>query len=78
MLVAVYNVLPQYIVDSPSVQSFQKQLQDLVRYLAVTGYDEWKNCLNRSSLSRTVLPRVTENAVRQNGELLPPLRVRSE
>ncbi len=77
-LVAVYNCLPQYVISSQNVKVFQKKLQQLVVYLAATGHEEWKMSLNRASLSRSVLPRITEEAVRDLGELLPPTRLRSQ
>jgi len=76
-LVGVYNALPEYVVACRSVSSFQAKLQDLVKYLATTGYSEWKTCLNRSSLARTILPRISEEVVRRQGELLPIPRLQS-
>ena len=76
-LIAVYNVLPEYVVASKTVKAFQTNLHNLVKYLATTGHGEWKTCLNRSSLPRTVLPRVSREAVRSQGALLPPPRLHS-
>jgi hypothetical protein len=74
-LIAVYNLLPDYVVKASSVKLFQTNLSDLVKYLAVTGYEEWKSCLNRRSIARSVLPRITREAVRQRGALLPVRRL---
>ena len=40
-MVQCYNVLPQWIVDKTSVQSFQKALQTCVTARAKEGYEGW-------------------------------------
>jgi len=76
-LVAIYNLLPQYVVDSASVKAFQGKLQDIVVYFATTHHAEWKTCLNRSTLNRSPLPRISQDIVANNLGLLPTPRLSS-
>ena len=76
-LIAIYNVLPEYVVLAPTVKRFQHCLQDIVKYLAVTGYPQWQTSLNRCTFRCTVLPRVTLHAVKHSGSLLPAPRLQS-
>ena len=76
-LIAIYNLLPQYVVEAKSIKLFQRRLQEIVVYLAVTGYDAWKKSLNRSSLMRSVLPRITQEIVSNYSPLLPIDRLNS-
>ena len=57
-LVAIYNLLPQYVVEACTVSAFQRHLQGIVTYLATTGFADWAACLNRSSLLTSVLTRI--------------------
>ena len=41
-LVDVYNLLPQYVVNAPTVSKFQKRLQTLLMEMASTGEAGWK------------------------------------
>ena len=45
-LIAVYNLLPRYIVDCTSVKAFQSQLQLLVASRAKQGTDDWQCTLS--------------------------------
>ncbi len=42
-LIAVYNLLPQRIVDRPSVSSFQSALTELVRHRAEQNFPNWES-----------------------------------
>ena len=75
-LVAIYNSLPEYVVQAKTVHQFQRLLQGIVKYLAVTEYPQWKTCLNRTTLRCTVLPQITEFAVKYSGRLSPAPRLR--
>ena len=46
-LVREYNLLPQYAVDAPSVKTFQRILQNLVRREALRHSTTWSRCLSR-------------------------------
>ena len=70
-LISIYNLLPQYVVDAKSVKSFQRKLQEIVTYLAITDYDEWRKCLNRNSLVRSILPRISLDTLSGSLALLP-------
>ena len=76
-LIAIYNLLPQYVVECVSVKSFQANLQQIVRYFAITGNQDWKKCLHRSSLNRSFLPRIDRTIVFQQLEVLPIARLYS-
>ena len=41
-LVDVYNLLPQHVVNAPTVSNFQKRLQTLLMEMASTGEAGWK------------------------------------
>ena len=56
---------------------FQGHLQDVLDYLASTGYSEWNSCFSRGTISCTVLPHISLEGVRSMGVLLPPLRLSS-
>ena len=45
-LVHPYNVLPQFVVDSKSVSSFQSKLQRALKECAVQNIPEWENVLS--------------------------------
>ena len=75
-LVAVYNLLPDWVVRASSVKIFQGRLQRVVDYLATTGYAQWASCLNRSTLSVSVLPRIDEDVLRYYSRLRPVRRLR--
>ena len=73
------HLLPEYVVSATSAKGFRTHLHNLVKYLAVTGYEEWKSCLNRRTLTRSVLPRISRailevtgatdfNVLQNNGE----------
>ena len=47
-LVREYNLLPQWVVNAPSVKVFQGRLQYLVRREALRGSPSWSRCLSRS------------------------------
>ena len=40
-LIAVYNLLPQRVVDEETVPSFQRSLQELAKQHIAKGCDEW-------------------------------------
>ena len=45
-LVAVYNLLPQDIIDAEQVKDFQAGLQNLVKKRAESGHADWKMTLS--------------------------------
>ena len=47
-IVREYNLLPQWVVNAPSVKVFQRRLQDLVCNEASRGSLSWSRCLGRS------------------------------
>ena len=76
-LIAIYNLLPQYVIDSKTVKTFQGKLQEIVKYLAAMGYEEWRKCFNRSTLNRSVLLCISKDIVATHSELLPIARLSS-
>ena len=73
--VDIYNSLPQLVVNSHSVQTFQRRWQQRFKYVATTGYDERCSCLNCGALQKTVLPRMTGETVVNHSELLLITRI---
>ena len=53
-LVALYNLLPQALIDIPNVRDFQKRLQDVVLQAAIRGFDGWQGILSGSVIRRQV------------------------
>ncbi len=53
-LVASYNLLPQAIVDIPSVQCFQRELQKVVVKVAQRDLDGWPRVLSGTVIRRQV------------------------
>ena len=53
-VVAVYNSLPQSVVDLPSVSDFQSKLQQVLRVQAVRGIHLWERTFDRSQLLPTL------------------------
>ena len=47
-LVREYNLLPQWVVNAPTVKKFQRRLQALVHNEALRGSLSWSRCLARS------------------------------
>ena len=41
-LIAVYNILPQEVVDSENVSEFQSALQTLLKSRARAGLSDWR------------------------------------
>jgi len=48
-MIHVYNRLPQYIVDLPTVQSFQKELTSIAKRRCENGHDDWPLSFNNCS-----------------------------
>ena len=40
-LIDIYNLLPQSVIDAPTVKIFQRRLQDMLRNEAENGYNGW-------------------------------------
>ena len=47
----VYNTLPQKVVDTKSVRSFQRALQQQVKENLLSGKDGWEHSLNLRKVS---------------------------
>ena len=45
-MVNCYNSLPQFVVDKPSVASFQRALQDALKAQASAGVEDWQRMLS--------------------------------
>lgn len=45
-LVAIYNMLPNYIVEAQNVKKFQSSLQQFVMWSAMSEFPEWRNMLS--------------------------------
>ena len=58
--IGIYNLLPEFVIQSHSVKKFQSALQDIVKSLIRTGYPHWFYALNRHiPLHTSILPTVT-------------------
>jgi hypothetical protein len=45
-LVGVYNLLPEVLVASPTIHTFQQKLQHFVKTLAIEGDERWHQALS--------------------------------
>ena len=51
-LIAIYNLLPEWVLEAKCVKHFQKNLQELVKERATAGCEDWADSLSpRLSMS---------------------------
>ena len=59
--IAIYNLLPDFVVATQSVQSFQSKLQSILKFLVQSGYDHWDDCFSRRiCLVNSNLPSISQ------------------
>ena len=66
--IAIYNLLPDFVVATQSVQGFQSKLQSILKFLVQSGYGCWDDCFSRRiNLVSSVLPAISQQLLDTNG-----------